>query len=81
MGNSFVEYTSRYGEPILRFLTGASFEQRQFGDIPYECCVFKIDHVTNVMVVSRYGNNDDWYPNCGERAVICELLGRAAGKY
>jgi hypothetical protein len=77
-GDKFESFTSLSGEPIFRFLTGASFELRQFGDIPYECCVFKIDHVTKVMAVSRYGDKDEWHANSGERSIINELLRRAA---
>jgi len=80
MGENFTVYTSRYGSPILRFLTEASFDNRQFGDIPYECCVFKIDDPTEVMVVSRYGDKDEWHANCGERAVIKKLLECRKGK-
>jgi hypothetical protein len=77
-GDTFESFTSRSGEPIFRFLTGVSDAQRRLCDIPYECCVFKIDHVTEVMAVSRYGNKDEWHANCGERAIIKELLRRAA---
>jgi hypothetical protein len=71
-------YIDRYGEPLVRFETGATGDARVFGDVPDECAVFAIDHPSRVMVVSRYGNT--WHCNSGERAVIVELLRRTKGR-
>ena len=79
IGELLSEYTERYGEPILRFKPDRSRLtklQVAFGEIPYECCVFKIDHISEVMVVVRFSDVDEWHVNFGERAVIKELLGR-----
>lgn len=74
MSKKLEDYIERYGEPVLRFETGVSGEAQIFGDVPDECCVFCIDHPTEVMAVSRRG--DDWEANYGDRTVIKELLGR-----
>lgn len=75
---SFEFYTEHYGEPIFRALSNAAFDERMFGDVPYESCVFKLNHCSKVMVVSRYGDKNEWHANHGERFVISELLRRAA---
>lgn len=67
-------YTQRYGEPLIRFETGASGDDRVFGDVPDECAVFKINHPSQCMAVCRYGYT--WHCNSGVRAVIWELLKR-----
>jgi len=74
MGYPLGSYESRYGKPVFRFTAEASLEDRMFGGIPYECCVFEIDHPSRFMVVSRYGEEDSWIANHGERAVIAKLL-------
>lgn len=73
--NSIEHYINRCGEPLFRFETGAKYEEYSLGDVPQECAVFKIDHQSKVMVVSRYSGNR-WCCNEGERAVIYELLTR-----
>lgn len=73
-------YIKRYGDPLLRFKTGASYDEYSLGDIPQECAVFEIKHVTKVMVVSCYGGNR-WCCNTGERVVIDELLKRVYSNF
>lgn len=74
---SFEFYKEHYGEPIFRALSDATFDERMFGDVPYESCVFKLNHCSKVMVVSRYGDKNEWHANYGERFVVSELLRRA----
>jgi hypothetical protein len=76
---TFDRYVEMYGVPVLRFetrRTDLTEEEMAFGDIPDECAVFKINHATQFMVVSRHGNT--WHANHGERSVIAELLKRVS---
>jgi hypothetical protein len=54
--------------------------ERMFGDIPRALIVVKINHPSEYMVYARYGNNDEWHANAGERFVIRELLNGSTEK-
>ena len=84
MSNECIEnLIKRYGEPILRFKPHGEFthDQRMTGDIPIECAVFKIEHISELIVYENYGNNR-WYANgcIASRFVIKELLRRLKDK-
>jgi len=67
-----------YGNPILQFRPEGNFtELDEQIYIPYECALFKINHVSEIIVYCNRGNNE-WYCNCalGSRFVIRELLKR-----
>lgn len=83
MGDTIESYIELYGDPVLRFKPDRgilSEEQLAYGDIPHECAIFSINHVTRIMVVSRTSRENDWHANYGERSVILELLKRLREK-
>jgi len=70
------------GEPIMRFKPTGDFslKEKKFY-VPYECAIFKTDHVSEIIVYCNRGDNE-WYCNCpmGSRFVIRELLKGLEGK-
>lgn len=76
MHSTIEEIILCYGEPVYRKLISEEDRQVSKGlshsNIPKEVAVFKIDHPSKFMVVSRYV--DTWHYNHGERTCIVELL-------
>ncbi|KPK96002.1 hypothetical protein AMJ80_02355 [bacterium SM23_31] len=68
------------GEPVLIFRPHGmeNIEKAEIAnaDVPEECMVVKIDHVSEYMVFGKLHGVDKWFPNHGGRYVIRELLKR-----
>lgn len=76
MSSYYSDLVQVYGEPLYSFQPEGNFTEnhRTFCDVPYECAVFSLDHVSRVIVASRYMMRDSWDLNKGERFVIDNLI-------
>lgn len=77
------EIIAEYGDPVMRFVPSGDFTQDQIMEcnMPKEIAVFRMPkhRVDEFIVFSRYGNEDNWTANSGERWVIRELLNAING--
>lgn len=73
---TYSDLVQRYGEPIYSFEPEGEFteDHRVFCEVPYQCAIFVLDHVSRCIVASRFTKGDHWQLNKGERFAIDNLI-------